>query len=101
MLTSTPAVWLDGTLHALKPGESVGFPGGTGQAHSFLNNTEAEVTLLVVGNADIAGNQIVYPVNPERKAGRKDWWHDAPDRALGLHDGMTDCERARRGSHKD
>ena len=55
----------------------------------------------MVGNADIAGNQIVYPVNPERKAGRKDWWHDAPDRALGLHDGMTDCERALRGSHKD
>ena len=101
VLTGTPDVWLDGALHALKPGDSVGFPAGTGQAHSFLNNSEAEVTLLVVGNADIAGNQIVYPVNPERKAWRKDWWPDAPDRALGPHDGMPDRERARRGSSKD
>jgi len=93
VLTGTPDVWLDGVLHRLGPGDSVGFPAGTGIAHSFLNNTEAEVTLLVVGNADIADNRIVYPVNPERKALRADWWHDAPERVLGSHDGLTDRRR--------
>lgn len=93
VLTGTPDVWLDGVLHRLGPGDSVGFPAGTGIAHSFLNNTEAEVTLLVVGNADIAENRIDYPVNPERKAIRADWWHDAPARPLGGHDGLTDRRR--------
>ena len=96
VLTGTPDVWLDGTLHRLGPGDAVGFPAGTGLAHSFLNNSQAEVTLLVVGNADLPGNQIVYPVNPERKAWRVDWWHDAPVRPLGGHDELTDAQRALR-----
>ena len=33
-----------------EPGDAVGFPAGTGIAHSFLNNTEAEVHLLVVSD---------------------------------------------------
>ncbi len=97
VLTGTPDVWLDGVLHRLGQGDSVGFPAGTGMAHSFLNNTEAEVTLLVVGNADIAANRIVYPVNPERKAIRVDWWGDAPERPLGGHDGVTDQRRGEVG----
>ncbi len=98
VITGTPDVWLDGVLHRLGPGDAVGFPAGTGLAHSFLNNTEADVTLLVVGNADIAGNRIVYPVNQERKAWRTDWWGDAPQRQLGPHDGISDQQRARRGT---
>jgi uncharacterized cupin superfamily protein len=94
VLTGTPDVWLDGVLHPLKPGDAVGFPPGTGQAHSFLNNTETEVTLLVVGNADIEANRIFYPVNLERKAWRQDWWQDAPQRDIGPHDGMTEARRA-------
>lgn len=94
VISGTPDVWLDGVLHRLKPGDAVGFPAGTGLAHSFLNNTESEVALLVVGNADIPANRIVYPINPERKAWRKDWWHDAPARELGSHDGLTDQRRA-------
>lgn len=90
VIAGTPDVWLDGVLHRLSPGDAVGFPAGTGMAHSFLNNTETDVQLLVVGNADMAENRIVYPINPERKAWRRDWWHDAPERALGPHDGLTD-----------
>lgn len=93
VLSGTPDVWLDGVLYPLRPGDSVGFPAGTGLAHSFLNNTGDEVTLLVIGNADIAANRIVYPVNPERKAIRTDWWEDAPERPLGGHDGLTDQHR--------
>ncbi|MEI6099058.1 MAG: cupin domain-containing protein [Alphaproteobacteria bacterium] len=94
VISGTPDVWLDGVLHRLRPGCAVGFPAGTGLAHSVLNNTDAEVTLLVVGNADMAANRIVYPVNPERQAMRPDWWHDAPARARGPHDGLSDLRRA-------
>lgn len=94
VIVGAPDVWLDGDLHRLKPGDSVGFPAGTGLAHSFLNNTADEVRLLVVGNTDLDTNRIVYPINPERKAWRTDWWHEAPARKLGPHDGLTDQRRA-------
>jgi uncharacterized cupin superfamily protein len=94
VIEGTPDVWLDGTLHRLRPGDAVGFPAGTGMSHTFLNNTEVEVRLLIVGEADKAENRIFYPLNPERKALRKDWWDDVPKRAMGEHDGLTDARRA-------
>lgn len=96
VLEGTPDVWLDGYLHRLKPGDSVGFPAGTGLCHSFLNNTEAEVRLLVIGETPKAENRIYYPRNPERKPLRDDWWHDHPSRPIGDHDGLTDRIRARK-----
>jgi uncharacterized cupin superfamily protein len=96
VIEGAPDVWLDGHVHRLKPGDGVGFPAGTGQAHSFLNNTDTEVRLLVVGERNKAGAKIIYPVNPEQKPLRADWWHDAPDRPLGPHDGLTDERRATR-----
>ena len=94
VIAGTPDVWLDGDLHRLAPGDGVGFPAGTGQAHTFLNNTEADVELLVVGDRSKAENRIVYPLNPERKAFHEDWWDDAPARELGPHDGLPDARRA-------
>jgi uncharacterized cupin superfamily protein len=94
VLEGTPDVWLDGALHRLGPGEAVGLPAGTGQAHTFLNNTEGEVRLLVVGEASKAENRVVYPLHPERRGMREDWWDDAPGRRLGGHDGMPDLVRA-------
>lgn len=87
-----PDVWIDGNLYRLKPGDGVGFMPGTGIAHSFLNNTNTDVRLLVVGEANKDENKIIYPVNPEMKAIRQDWWHDAPPRALGPHDGRPRVE---------
>jgi len=94
VVEGTPDVWLDGVLHRLKPGDAVGFQPGTGLCHSFLNNTDAEVRLLVVGDTDREENRIFYPRNPERKPLRPDWWHDHPDRPMGDHDGLTDARRA-------
>jgi uncharacterized cupin superfamily protein len=96
VIEGTPDVWLDGVLHRLKPGDAVGFPAGTGLSHSFLNNSEAEVRLLVVGETHKAENRIVYPLNPGRKAQIQDWWDDAPKRPLGDHDGLPDKVRARK-----
>jgi uncharacterized cupin superfamily protein len=100
VISGTPDVWLDGVLHRLSPGDGVGFRAGDGLAHNFINNTEDEVTLLVVGDRSNRQNRIVYPVNPERKALHEDWWQDAPVRDLGPHDGLSDQCRADLKSRK-
>jgi uncharacterized cupin superfamily protein len=87
VIEGAPDVWIDGELFRLAPGDGVGFPAGTGIAHSFLNNTNEPVRLLVVGEANKPENRIVYPVNPELRELRNDWWEDAPARPLGPHDG--------------
>ena len=94
VITGHPDVWLDGDLHHLSPGDAVGFPAGTGLAHSLINNTETDVRLLVIGEASKPENRIVYPLNPERKPLLADWWDDAPERPLGPHDGLSDLRRA-------
>jgi len=94
MSIGTPDVWLDGHLHRLRPGDAVGFPAGTGLAHSFLNDTENEVRLLVVGEKRKPENRIFYPTHLHRKALHKNWWDEAPERPLGPHDGTTDKRRA-------
>lgn len=90
-----PDVWIDGELHALKPGDGVGFPAGTGIAHAFLNNTDRDVRLLVVGEANKPENMCHYPVNPGREAYGTPNWPDVPERPLGPHDG-----KARAGTRK-
>jgi uncharacterized cupin superfamily protein len=90
VVEGTPDVWIDGTLNRLRPGDGVGFPAGTGIAHSFLNNTESEVRLLVVGDRNRPENRIVYPLDHWQKPYRTDWWDDAPVRDLGPHDGRPD-----------
>jgi uncharacterized cupin superfamily protein len=94
VIEGTPDVWLDGVLHRLRPGDAVGFPAGTGLAHSFLNNTDAEVRLLVVGETRKPGNRLFYPLHTERRSLHPNWWDDAPKRPLGGHDGLTDRRRA-------
>ncbi|MBV8523466.1 MAG: cupin domain-containing protein, partial [Acetobacteraceae bacterium] len=96
VIEGTPDVWLDGHLHRLRPGDAVGFPPGTGIAHSILNNTDSEVRLLVVGERHKPENRIFYPLDPERRALIEDWWDDHPDRSLGDHDGLPDRLRAER-----
>jgi uncharacterized cupin superfamily protein len=98
VLEGTPDAWIDGRLHRLRPGDSVGFPAGTGLCHTFINNTDAEVRLLVVGERPKDENRIYYPRNPERKPLRTDWWDDVPAREMGDHDGLPDKLRAARAA---
>jgi uncharacterized cupin superfamily protein len=98
VLQGKPDVWIDGLLYPLVPGDGVGFPAGTGIAHSFLNNSDADVHLLIVGEHQVAGNQLLYPLNPERMAvfrRKSRAWDDAPRHELGPHDG-----KARAGTRK-
>lgn len=101
VLEGEPDVWLDGDLHRLKAGDAVGFPAGTGISHTFLNNTDAEVRLLVIGERPKPENRIVYPRNPERRPLRADWWDGHPERPLGSHDGLPDLLRAAQSRNKE
>ncbi len=92
VLEGEPDAWIDGELHRLKPGDAVGFPAGTGICHSFLNNTEAEVRLLVVGEKR-ADNTYFYPLHPDRPREREQLWESHPDPELGPHDGLPDKVR--------
>jgi len=92
VLQGRPDVWIDGVLHELVEGDGVAFPAGTGIAHTFLNNSDAEVHLLVIGQHDVPGNQVIYPLQPERNADfatRGEYWEAAPKRDLGPHDGKA------------
>jgi uncharacterized cupin superfamily protein len=98
VLDGKPDVWVDGIAHELAEGDGVAFPAGTGIAHTFLNNTDADVHLLVIGQHEVPGNQVNYPLQPERNADfatRGEYWSDAPKHDLGPHDG-----RARAGTRK-
>lgn len=96
VLEGTPDLWQDGQLHRLAPGDAVGWPSGTGIAHTILNNTDADVRLLVVGEPSRRRFQVHYPLHPERNAALgESWWKDAPRRELGPHDGLTDARRQR------
>ncbi len=87
VLSGTPTLWLDGELHALSPGDFVGFKKGTGHAHCLLNDSATAATLLVGGERK-AGCRVFYPLNPERNAAIGDrLWADGPRPALGPHDG--------------
>lgn len=99
VLAGKPDVWVDGELHPLQAGDAVAFPDGTGIAHTFLNNSDEDMHLIILGEHLVPGNQLYYPLNPERMAEFSAWngaWHDAPQRPLGPHDG-----RARAGSRTD
>ncbi|MEI8025826.1 MAG: cupin domain-containing protein [Pseudomonadota bacterium] len=88
-----PDVWIDGYLHRLNPGDAVAFPPATGIAHTFINNSDQNVRLIIVGEASKPENKIYYPLHPELKEIRKDWWNDAPMHPLGPHDGLPDRPR--------
>lgn len=86
-----PHLWLDGYLHELSPGWAVGFPAGTGRAHSFLNNSGEPVELFAAGERTKAENKYVYVINPElQDEHAANWWHEAPRHPLGPHNGLPD-----------
>jgi uncharacterized cupin superfamily protein len=92
--------WVDGDLYRMHAGDFAAFPAGTGICHCFINNATTDALLLVGGEAAKPSNLIVYPLNPSRRTDLKatDWWHDAPPKTLGGHDGLPDALRGSRQS---
>ena len=50
----------NGGEQVLRPGMCAGFPAGSGDAHRFVNRTQSDVTLLVIGDRT-AADEITYP----------------------------------------
>ena len=95
--------WIDGELHRMRPGDLAAFPAGTGISHCFINNTATEALLLVGGEVAKPNNRIFYPLNSSRREdlNATEWWHDAPQRTIGDHDGLPDQMRASKSTRSD
>jgi len=87
VVRGNPHLWQNGYLYDLKEGHAVGFPAGTGMAHTLINNSKEDVHLLVAGERTKPDNLCSFPINPELKDGCKIWWEDPPQQALGPHSG--------------
>jgi uncharacterized cupin superfamily protein len=93
IIEGTPDVWIDGELFRLGPGDAVGYPQGTGIAHVLINNTDAPVRFIGIGDSHGNPDRVHYPRHPELNAKRDArHWADAdrPARPDGGHDGMPD-----------
>lgn len=65
ILEGNPHVWIDGELYPLKPGDGVGFKAGSGITHTFMNQSQEKVRLLVVGDRTRSDNRVYYAVHPD------------------------------------
>jgi ribosomal-protein-alanine N-acetyltransferase len=88
VIQGKPHAWINGFLYELTVGDFVAFPSGTGIAHTFINNTDKDVILLVGGEANKKENKIYYPLHPERNLQMKEaslLWEDHPKQFMGDH----------------
>jgi uncharacterized cupin superfamily protein len=60
VLEGEPVLETNDGAQQLKPGMCAGFPAGTGDAHRFLNRTDKDVLLLVVGDRS-PNDDVRYP----------------------------------------
>jgi uncharacterized cupin superfamily protein len=93
VIEGSPDAWIDGKLFPLNPGDGVGFPAGTGICHTFINNTDRDVRLLVVGEATKKENKCFYALNEKQNGILKQkgiLWENPPRHKLGDHDGLPD-----------
>lgn len=67
-------VWLNGHVQPVREGDAVGFPGGTGIAHCFINDSNANgeegepLILWIIGqNRRLEGDLVHYPLHPEKQ----------------------------------
>lgn len=60
VLRGTVTLETNAGTEILSAGMCAGFPAGTGNAHRFVNHTEEDVLLLVVGDRS-AGDEVSYP----------------------------------------
>lgn len=74
-------VWLNGHVHSVREGDAVGFPGGTGIAHNFINDSNANGTegepliLWIIGqNRFKEGDLVYYPLRAGETITSKRWW---------------------------
>ncbi|KZS92754.1 hypothetical protein SISNIDRAFT_486260 [Sistotremastrum niveocremeum HHB9708] len=87
-------LWMNGIVYDIGPGDAIGFPAGTGIAHTIINDSSEEdgedLALLVVGqNKRDEGDLVYYPLHKEKMFTFVRWWFDAPQHDLGPHNGRA------------
>lgn len=90
VLEGEPDLWQDGHLHRLCPGIAVGWPNGTGIAHTIINNSDRDVRLLALGEASRYVSAVHFPHDSDIAgwfARHRKLWPDPPKRRRGPHDG--------------
>jgi uncharacterized cupin superfamily protein len=60
VLEGEPVLETNDGAQQLKPGMCAGFPAGTGDAHRFVNHTDKDVLLLVIGDRS-SNDDVTYP----------------------------------------
>ncbi|SHH09247.1 cupin domain-containing protein [Massilia sp. CF038] len=60
IVSGNPILHTDDGKHQMAPGMCAGFQAGTGNAHRLLNDSDADVTYLEIGDRS-AGDEAVYP----------------------------------------
>jgi hypothetical protein len=81
VVSGSGLVWLNGHVQPVHEGDAVGFPAGTGVAHNFINDSNADGTegepliLWIIGqNKARDGDLVYYPLHVEGKSKSKRWW---------------------------
>ena len=90
VLQGAPSVWIDGVVYALRAGDFVALPSGTGVCHTFLNDSEDDARILVGGERSRPEHRIFYPLDRSRRTdvGEARWWPlDETWQPAGPHDG--------------
>jgi len=62
ILEGSPTLVTDAGRTLLAPGDCAGFKSGTGEGHHLVNETDAEVTYLEIGDRS-PGDEVSYPVD--------------------------------------
>ncbi len=101
VLEGAPDLWIDGHLHRLAEGDGVTFQAGTGIAHSFINNSGADVRIFVMSEPFLRNGRVVHALDDAANANMRKMnmlWEGAPKRKLGPNRGKPgDLSGKKRG----
>lgn len=93
ILSGHALAWINGYTFPVSAGDVIGFPCGTGIAHSFINDSNSSnqdageplITLIIGENRRQEGDRLYYPLHPEKMATFPRWWHGALSPLLSNH----------------
>ena len=98
VLEGTLDLFADGQVYRLSEGHGMTLVDRTGITQTFMNNTDKDVRLLIVGEPLRFGGKFHHPLPSDavadenlKKMGMH--WADAPKHKFGPHDGLTDAKR--------
>jgi uncharacterized cupin superfamily protein len=98
VLEGAPDLFIDGYLHRLKEGHGMTLADRSGTTQTFLNNTDRDARLFLVGEPLRFGSKFRHPLPGDEAADENLknmglFWVGAPVHKIGPHDGRTDAQR--------